>query len=80
MLTCLAPVLFTFYIQSVLKLKKNNNSGTKGLSKSKKNERINTKILSVSVVTGLKLNGTCWFADRVRTTFDVGGNNFTTGY
>ena len=31
MLTCLVPVLLTFYIQGVLKLK-NNNSGTKGLN------------------------------------------------
>jgi len=35
MLTCLAHALFTFYIQSVLKFKK-NNSGAKGLKEKKK--------------------------------------------
>ena len=32
MLTSLVPVLFTFCIQSVLKVKKKNNSGAKGLN------------------------------------------------
>ena len=41
MLTCLVRLLFTFYTQGVLKLKKKNNSGAKGLNCS--NERTSVK-------------------------------------
>jgi hypothetical protein len=39
MLTCLVPVLFTLYIQDVLKLKK-NNSGAKGLIRVKSRDAL----------------------------------------
>ena len=55
MLTCLVPVLFTFYIQDVLKLKK-NNSGPKGLTCSTHGQKRSAYKISVGNPLDLELN------------------------
>jgi len=54
MLTCLVPVLFTFYTECVLKLKKNNNSGAKGLmNKNEQNQWKNVTKFSLHKDMGM---------------------------
>ena len=51
----MVPVLFTFYVQSVLKLKKIYNSGTKRLTQISDARKHKRKIQNITVETGYNI-------------------------